>query len=69
LLAGGRLGEHERGDAVLPGEAGSVLAGADDVRGGGQVDLEGAAEPGAVPCAGPLVRGDVDRDRLALPCP
>ena len=69
LFAGGGLGEHEPGDAVLAGEPGRVPAGGDDVRGGGEVDLDGAAEPGAVPLAGPLVSGDVDGDRAALPVP
>jgi len=58
-LAGGGLGEHEPGDAVLAGELGRFLAGGGDVRGRGDVDLDDAAEPGAVPSAGPLVSGNV----------
>ncbi len=69
LLPGGGLGEHEPGDAVLAGEPERLLAGGDDVRGRGDVDLDGAAEPGAVPFAGPLVRLQVDGDQLVLPVP
>ena len=68
LVAGGRFGEHEPGDAVVQGEPGRVPAGGDDVRGGGEVDLDGAAEPGAVPSAGPLVSGMRTGTGSCCPC-
>src|ERR1700724_1904452 len=41
----------------------------DDVRDGGEVDLDGAAEPCAVPLAGSVVCREVNGDRVVLPVP
>ena len=69
LLACGRFGEHEPGDAVPAGETGGLPACGDNVRGGGDVDLDGAAEPGSVPFAGPLVGREANGDGVVLPVP
>jgi hypothetical protein len=69
VLAGGGLGEHEPGDAVRAGELGCLPAGGGDLRDGGDVDLDRAAEPGAVLSAGPLVGGEVDGDQVVLAVP
>ena len=68
LLAGCGLGEHQPGDAVFTGELGRFVAGGGDVRCRGDVDLGGAAEPGAVPCAGPLVRRRWTGTGSCCPC-
>jgi len=54
---------------VLAGEPGGAAGSGDDVRGRGDVDLDGAAEPCPVPLAGPLVCREVNGDRVVLPVP
>jgi hypothetical protein len=43
-------------DAVAAGEPEGVLVSVKDLRDGGEINLDGAAEPDPVPDAGPLVR-------------